>query len=608
MNESESQWERAFHLAFFIIPDRTSALEVLKSAIEKLGSQRSRERRRTYWRGRNRKLRIRRISRPGGDTLQWLIYLESGAYEKKQEESQEPTKVDLVIRYAKHLVQLTTGASSFYVNIGLNRLLRNYSTPEVQQIYEFTTEHYPASEEYRKVKARLMNALTARFDRFLRIQTSEYRELRFETCQNQAQWLGVVEECLEFFTPWSSRRACLEGLADLRVGEPGTGVWHPDLPSHPDGVETNRCHWFMHTPCYGELAKKLGFDAPQKRLSVPQFSLRGNDGPNGNANISGRTTDRLSEDERNALKDHLDSSETKRKQASTRLLKIVTHGVVRAHLNPYQDDRLQFDIPDGTKLIEIQSEVNGSNLTLATHWIDYTECEGIASGEYTISLRDKRELILKVVPSSYEGKEEGGAVVVVAARSASFLSPWLQRIAYFFEARRKLWGYAVAAVVLVGLGWFAATMRDQAQLARQRVSQPLASGRATMAQQPSREATRPVPTYLLAAGVPTLRGPGGAKEAAVVFAPNGPLVMLELLIPRPFSDSYRASLSSFVDDQELLSENPLTRKRTDSGWVVEFAVPSSCVTNDTHYLVTLASLDRSGHATPVARYVFQVRK
>lgn len=613
MNESETQWERAFRLAFFIIPDRTSALEIVRSAIEKLGSQRSRERRRTYWRGRNRKLRIRRISRPDGDTLQWLIYLESGAYEKKQEESQEPTEVDLVIRYAKHLVQLTTGASSFYVNIGLNRLLRSYSRPEVQQIYEFTTEHYPASEEYRKVKARLMNALTARFDRFLTVQTSEYRELRFETCQDQDRWLGVVEACLEFFTPWSSRRACLEGLVGWRVGEPGTGLWHPDLPSHVDGVETNRCHWFMHTPCYGELATKLGFDVPQKRLSVPHFSLRGSDGPGGHpdglANISGRTTNRLSEDEMNALKEHLGSSETKRKQLSTNLLKIVTHGVVRAYLNPYRDNRRQFDIPDGTKLIEIQSEVNGSNLTLATHWIDYTECKGIAPGEYIISLVDKRELILKVVPSSSEGEGEGGAVVVVATRSASFLTAWLQRIAYFFEAHRKLWGYAVAAVVLVSLGWFAATIRDQIQLVRrQRASQPVASGRITMAQQPSREGTRPLPTYLLVAGVPTLRGTGGGKEAVVLFAPNDPVVMLDLPISEPFNDSYRATLSSFVDDQELLTENSLTRKKTDSGWVVEFAVPSSCVTNNTHYLVTLATFDRTGHTTTVGRYLFEVRK
>src|SRR5579863_4196969 len=191
LSERGNQWEHAFQLAFFIIPDRATAFEVTGRAIEKLGSQRSRERRRIYWRGRNKKVRIRRISRPDEDTLQWLIYLESEAYEKKQEQCDDVTEIEMVIRYVKHLVQLTTGASSFYVNVGLNRLLRSYSTPEVQQIYEYTTEHYPASEEYRKVKGRLMNALIARFDRFLRVQTSEYRELRFEPHQDQKRWFSI---------------------------------------------------------------------------------------------------------------------------------------------------------------------------------------------------------------------------------------------------------------------------------------------------------------------------------------------------------------------------------------------------------------------------------
>ena len=51
----------------------------------------------------------------------------------------------MVVRYIKHLVQITTGASSFHVNIGLNRLLRSYSTPEVQQFYELITERYPGA-------------------------------------------------------------------------------------------------------------------------------------------------------------------------------------------------------------------------------------------------------------------------------------------------------------------------------------------------------------------------------------------------------------------------------------------------------------------------------
>src|SRR5579863_10705122 len=99
-------WEKAFQLAFFIIPDRASAYQIAGRAIEKLGVQRSRERRRFYWRGRNAKLRIRRISRTDADALQWLVYLESEECEQEQEQNDQHTEIDLVIRYVKHLVQL----------------------------------------------------------------------------------------------------------------------------------------------------------------------------------------------------------------------------------------------------------------------------------------------------------------------------------------------------------------------------------------------------------------------------------------------------------------------------------------------------------------------
>ena len=158
---SERLWERAFQLSYFILMDRSAARECVARAIEKLAAQRSREKRRTYWRGRKKQLTIRRISRPTEDTLQWLVCLESEVCEKEQELLGQPTEADMVVRYVKHLAQMSTGNSSFHVNIGFNRLLRNYTTPEVQQIYELATGRFPASEEYRKAKGKLLNQLAA---------------------------------------------------------------------------------------------------------------------------------------------------------------------------------------------------------------------------------------------------------------------------------------------------------------------------------------------------------------------------------------------------------------------------------------------------------------
>lgn len=615
MSGGEDLWQRAFQLAFFIVPDRRSAYEIAGRAVEKLGAQRSRERRRSYWRGRNLKLRIRRISRPDADALQWLVYLESEECERERERNGQHNEADLVIGYVKHLVQLTTGSSSFYVNVGLNRLLRNYSTPEVQQVYEFITEHYPASEEYRKVKGRLMNRLAARFDGFLKIRTSEYRELRFETYVDQKTWAGLVEECLEAFTPWSTRDACLRGQPELKFGDPGSGARHPAFPNHADGIETSRCHWFMHSPCYGKLAKKLGLDPPEERLSVPQFSPNSDGGQGPAPGSTGRKGAPLTDAEMRALKDRIDSSERKRQQGPSRCVKIVAHGVVCARLDPARNETRQFEILEGIRLLEVRDDEAGSNLTLATHWIDYTECDGIAPGEYTIALQNKRDLVFKIVPGRSGTEQEGGATVSVESRSSSLVRPWFDVIGSYARVRRNLSAYAFATVLLIALGWLGASAFYRSKVARQQqtiahMAAEIASQNAASAppQQKPPLPTDIVATFLLTSASPSLRGTDNPEEPVVTFAPGASLVMLDLSAVEGKNGSYRASLSSFVEQHELLREDSLKPSKTRNGRVVEFALPSTLVVDRTHYLITLDTLDGAGHSTSVSRFLFEVRK
>ena len=614
MSGGEDLWEKAFQLAFFIVSDRASAYEIAGRAVEKLGVQRSREKRRFYWRGRNTKLRIRRISRPDADALQWLVYLESEECEKEQEKNDRPTEVDLVIRYIKHLVQLTTGASSFYVNVGLNRLLRNYSTPEVQQVYEFITEYYPASEEYRKVKGRLMNRLAARFEGFLKIRISEYRELKFETYEDQRPWMKLVEQCLEAFTPWSTAEACLQGPDEFKFGDPGSGARHPGLPNNVDGIETSRCHWFMHSPCYGELAKKLGLDPPEERLSVPQFLLNHDGGRSGPDNAERRVAP-LTAAERRALKDRVDSSAAKRPKAPLHSLKILADGAVCAHLNALRDEKRQFDIPEGTKLLEVRTEVDGSDLTLATHWIDYTEGNGMAAGEYVIALKDKRELVFNVVPAGLGSEHEGGAIVAVESRSNSLLREWFDVLSSYARVPRSLPGYAFAAAILIAVGWLGAAVHDRAKFAeQQRTIEHLAAEinsqktAIPLQQQKPPQPPKIIATYLLGAGNPSLRGTENPEEPVVTFSPDNSLIMLDLAVGDGKYASYRASLSSFVEQQELLREDTLKLIKRGNDRVVEFALPSTLVSDRTHYLITLEGRDSGGRITPVSRFLFEIRK
>jgi hypothetical protein len=609
---SERLWERAFQLSYFILMDRSGARECVARAIEKLAAQRSREKRRTYWRGRKKELTIRRISRPTQDTLQWLICLESEVCEKEQELREQPTEADMVVRYVKHLAQMTTGSSSFHVNIGFNRLLRNYTTPEVQQIYELATGRFPASEEYRKAKGRLLNQLAARFDRFLRIRTAQYGELQFETHVDHEPWSRLVDECLEFFAPWSGHTSCLRDGGELQFAAPAASRHARRSYSVPDRLETSRCHWFMHSTCYGRLAEQLGFAPPRERLSVPRFLHRDGDGRGSDPGSPERRTAPLSREENQVLRERMAAVVAARHAIALVPLKIVAHGTVCATLDPSQDERRTFEIPEGTRLLEVRTDTAGSDRIVATHWLDYSESKGLVAGEYTLALRGGRQLALSVIPTS-EGEGQGGsrARVTIESRAASTLGERLRSVGAFFGDGRTFWRPALVSAALVAVGVLAGGAYlgfriSQDRLIIGRMAAEVTDQKAAIAalEQAPKRSAQLVAHYTFRSDAPNLRGTGSPGEPVVSFARGEPMVILELPVADSEHTLYRVKLSSFPEEHERLSETALRPVKSGNHWVVEFALPAALVEGDTHYLLTLTQMSGadSGH------YLFEVRK
>ena len=586
---SEILWERGFQLSYFVLLDRARARECVARAIEKLAAQRTREKRRSYWRGRKKELTIRRISRPTEDTLQWLICLESEACEKEQEVQGRPTETDMVVRYVKHLAQVTTVSSSFHVNVGFNRLLRNYSTPEVQQVYELATERYPAAEEYRKAKGKLLNQLAARFERFVRIRKAQYGELQFETHVEHQGWSALVEQCLELFSPWSSHQSCFQDTAVPR----GTA-------SGADRLETNRCHWFMHSTCYGRLVTQLGFDPPRERLSVPRFLHHDSGDPGSNPNSLERRTAPLSNDDTRMLRERV-STVDQNAAIALEPLRIVAHGAVRATLDPAHDQRRRFEIEEGTQLLEVRSSETEGDRILATHWIDYGEDHRILPGEYTIGLQGGRQLAFNVAPAN-----ESGAVVTVESCSTSTVRAGL------FSFQGGLLRPVLASVVLVAVGglvasaWFAPRISQDRALIGQ-MAQEVAAQKATIAtlQHLPKEVIPSIARYAFSSEVPNLRGAGSPGEALVTFASGQALVILELPVDGDERGAYRVTLRTFPEQQERLSETALQPVKEGSRRVVEFPLPAALVESNGHYLLDLT---RIGGGADTRRYVFEVRK
>jgi len=166
----EGLMDKSFDLAYFILGDRAAAVRVVAGAMNRLKAQRGRENRRTYWRDKHLKRAITRIVRDEQDALQWLIFYEADQQEQSKLQAgpgadgdhdtrlpdgngQKAGSRNLVIQYISSLVRMTTAMSSFHVNIGLHRLLHNYTTAETQRAWEVITERYLGADEYRRAKS-----------------------------------------------------------------------------------------------------------------------------------------------------------------------------------------------------------------------------------------------------------------------------------------------------------------------------------------------------------------------------------------------------------------------------------------------------------------------
>ena len=617
MTPPEDLLEKGFQLAYFIVRDRAEAIQILSNAMSKLGVQRSREKKRVYWRHRNLKRKITRIVRDDRDALQWLIYFESEQYEKQQEQAGVQTTRDMIVRYLKHLAQITTAMSSFYVNVGLHRLLHNYSTSEAQRVYEWVTQHYPGAEEYRKVKGALMNQLEARFQDFVRIYRANHGELRFEVFEQQESWANLIDECLRFFTPWS--QPCL-GMAGLESGFGGTvqalsGRGRRRI--NQDASETYRCHVFIDPTCFGQLTEKLGLDSPRLRLAVPRFFFNGKTNGRDSSGSSEEEAPQLTETERRTIIDRVAGSPGLHQRVTPRVVTVMVHGVERARLDVDHESTQSFEIQAGVKLIEFWIQDQGEKLLLATHWVDYTEWQGIARSTATVALGNGRELLLETIPASPADGGPAGASILCKCRPASRLASWGESLRSCSWWRYSMPKYAVALLSLIAVGWILGTLKYRSDLAEQqanieRINKQLAQEKAERAKLQQRFDTQQGAAIIIASRLTPddlrVRGQIGGKEPVISVPPRAALVVLELPVSGDQITLYRAALRPISEKREILSENALEAEQKNGSSVIMFALPSSLIEDGKHYVIDLYSTSAAGSTERTRTFTFSVLK
>jgi hypothetical protein len=610
MDNGQDLLRKGFHLAHFIVPNRATAIQILTDAMNKLEIYRRQEKKRIYWRHKHLKKKITRIIREQSDMLQWLIYFEAERHEKQQEQMSVSAQ-EMVIRYVKCLMQISTPMSSFYVNIGLQRLLHNYSTAETRRIYEWMTNHFPANEEYRKVKAVLMARLQARFGSCLRTRQMERGELRFESIDNAEPFVELVERCLGFFTPWSTSHTCEAlGVFDHNRLQDSKRLAETINRSSLDAIETQRSHAFIHPPCFQNLVKKIGIDPPHQRLSVPRFFLSANEGDDGQLPGPREPIPDLTDQERAAILRNLDKEAVQRRTTQPDHLRILVDGVLRLELDLLSRNSVHCELQEGVRFIEIWTAGNEKNTLLETHWIDYSEMNMPAAAEVPVDLGRGKQLWLRIIPGPQ-------AVILmlefIPAMRWAFWKKYL-RPSVWQESAPK---YALAIVTLLlgisvisTIAYYKESVNQQSLIEsiRKELAQEQ-SYRTTLQQQLPNGPGQLTASFRLKPDNHITRGSQGQEITHITVPQNALVVRLEFSIAPSSQNRYRAKLMQFLERKTVIEEDNLEPRRVaPDDLTVTFIVPASFLLSDKYYVGTLDSLDEKGTVIKTRTFTFHVTK
>lgn len=580
--ENQNHLERGFLLAYFILPERSKALRILTSALNKLKSQMKQERKRAYWRDKFLKRRITRVTRDDEDTLQWLIYLESCSCENTQEALGQITTEDMVVRYVKTLIQFSAWMSSFYVNLAVHRLLYCYTTAETQAIYEFVTDHYREADEYRRAKRLLMQRLESRFVGTLRIIKGDRGETIFRQDENQEIWNDTILNCLRMFTPWSTQAHCPfrqdRASAPKRFRTMLSG--NCEKSNDQDKIEVNRSHAFIDPICSGYAVGQLGFEQHSSKLGIPLFHMNADHNTSPPPPRTPRSP--LTLQEKHSIASTLSAEEARRKNVTPSEIRFVVDDSECASLYLDKKRDLRFVAPFGAELLEVWTRDEQGPLLLATHPLADNMRE--QKTNFYLPFGSKGTISLSVLKPA---DETSGSTILVSAGSIQNAFLW-SLVRSWLANMRPTPAYVAMILLCASFAFIWTSMRRQlrgelsnenklkAELARQGSSaNSYKLGSVTV-------------SYSLTPDDLITRSASDTKER-FIDVPSVPVVInFELPVTRK-DGQYSAALMPHESNETILSETRLSPTVHGDQANVIFAVPSNLLNSNQYYWIQLQS-------------------
>jgi hypothetical protein len=449
----EEKLRRAFQLAYFILRELQAALLATREAVSALDVTLSRQDKRVHYLPSHRT----KVSLGEWQMLQRLVYFASEPEERRQEE-RGVSEDALVMHYIKHLAYITGCRNSFFVALGLSRLLYNYTTAETAQIHELVAQDPDRGRDdsyYRRRKAQLMRELQERFGALLAVQRGARGEERFQALPDAQGHLTWVRECLREFTPWETY-CNLPAAFDPHTDELPSLRFRGDDPDGEHEVEIRRLHALLHPDCFERLLAALRLDAPAKRLEVPEFQSSDSQPPEPPSGGQPPTVE-LSEEDMQSLKESIIQERERRRRFSPAWLRIVVDRVERARWPIEQSRSGQIEIAPDDRLIEIYGVRDGEDIRLAAHLLSYDLDDQLGAVAATLTLEGGQELRLAVEPLRAADEEDAGATIAVSYRETAPLRVLSRRLSrlrqrLFNPARRPTWKPALAFMLLALFG------------------------------------------------------------------------------------------------------------------------------------------------------------
>lgn len=446
----------AFQLAHFIHNDKELAKRIAIAALEKLETAALAQDKRLYYPGRRNKVSMSELH-----LLQRLVYAESETHERAREQNvaAPPSEEVLLIHFIKHLAKITARRNAMHVTLGVCRLLHQYTTPETTEIYNAVLQdpgRVPSEDYFRSRKKTLMEEMKKRFGSLVNTTRGTRGEERFVAHAQPERFIELTRECLNAFTPWLTA-CCVPEKFALAEGSLSNLAFHGGDPDAEHSIEINRFHAILHPVCFERLVVGLGYAHPATRLEIPRFFLsspNNSDDDEQNPNPPNRTSAKLNDEERNAIRRYLNDQARRRKYLSAGLLLFVADGELLAQLDPQQTASIKFALPEHAEFIEVRTRDAQGELLLATHAVLYDDEDQPLTQRAAITLEGGQRLTFEITPTPTSATV---TVNFTETSPAHALRQWLQQHNAPSVLLGSLWQPALGLALLLaltgGLAW-----------------------------------------------------------------------------------------------------------------------------------------------------------